>query len=81
MSTKMCTGISAHRLVNQCNTAAEEAKLVDVKGLPNLCLCTSCTVLATPDLSRIRSIVTRVGSSVENSLRHYLSTSYTFSNV
>ena len=50
--------------VNCCNTAAEVARVVAVRGRPDLSLCTSPTVPSISILSRIRAIVRRVGGCV-----------------
>jgi len=53
--------------VNRCSTTAEETWLADVHGLPDRCLCTSCTVPSASKLSRMRLIViTCCRGSVEN---------------
>jgi hypothetical protein len=51
VESKMAHSYSAHCLAGFCgdrvncsNTIAEEAGLVAVQGLPNLCLCPLCTV-------------------------------------
>ena len=56
--------------VNCCNTAAEVARVVAVRGRPDLSLCTSPTVPSISNLSQIRAIVRRVGGFVPNSFCH-----------
>ena len=67
--------------VNCCNTAVDVARVVAVRGRPDLYLCTSPTVPSISNLSQIRAIVRRVGGCVPNSFRHCRCTSLIFSNL
>ena len=78
--------LCAHCLVDFCgecvkcsNTLAEEEGLVAVRGLLGLPLCTSHTVPYISNLSRMRTIVRRIGGSVAYSRLHFR-TSTTISN-
>jgi len=51
-------------VVNLSKTIVEEAGLVDVRGLPDLPLCTSQMVPCVSNLSQSRVIVKRVGGCV-----------------
>jgi hypothetical protein len=77
VKSKMAPSLSAHCCadfcvdhVNYSNSITEEAGLVAVQGLPDLCLCTSCTVPSVSNLSGMRAIVNSVGASIANTRRH-----------
>ena len=67
--------------VNCCNTAAEVARVVAVRGCPDLALCPSPKVPSISNLSRIRAIVRRVGGCVPNSFHYCRCTSLMYSNL
>ena len=67
--------------VNLSKTIAEEARLVAVRGLPDLPLCTSQMVPCLSNLSQSRVIDKCVGGCVWNSRFHWRCTSATFSNL
>jgi hypothetical protein len=65
--------------VNCSNTTAKDAGLA-MQGLPDLCLCTPCTVPSSSSLLRMPAIVSHVGGSTANSRLHCLCMLHTFSN-